>query len=1437
MKRPASAGPTRKPQKTPSDDDPSVNGLSNTNNNNSCGSSSSGPFILCTTNSIKQRKVLSSNFVDLTKELARDAPLFEQQQQTIQTTNKSARTSTNNTINSGRPSSASSATRIYRKLYTNTQSHHKEFDKEKSFLRISTSPLPFSRPTSASPTIRPASALSTRSTTSSVVSIAKNSNTSISGVSKTFRGIIEQNYLAKKKGRAPFKIENIFNEDEEDEDEDESAVSHNAHQKQQTTTSKRATRPRSASSTGTQSSSRPWSASSVTSARRGSKKSRTTSTEYVPSSFLESYTPTSTATLTTPPTLSHYSLPTSSSIQKRVEKTRTDQKPTPIALQQHLTTQGTPAVSSLKKTNSKNDFFLTRTVSFKSLCDRSCDSVSDSDTDSEDTEDIIISENSKEKSKPLLARTTSITSTSSLQKSITDPFKQPSLSRTNSSASIVSSSMQRSDSKKSLTISVNNTPTADNKDQASKSNSVVKSISPLSKNSPNMSSFKKIFSPRGSEFSFGDESDSFIEELNDAAAVLKTHILALPKTKKQKALQSQKNTNHVRSPLKRSPTVKNDFLLSRNKVVTDTFVKAVEKRNKPFTDLIKDPTSKARSGVDSSSYIWNIDTDLCVQNASEMVQQVSFTPVQEESTSFNNVQHHHTEKINLQLPFNDEELTKLKKCNNVVIDTRTTYISGITHSINSVLNTWSSNIETTKEKEEAKIVINDTQAIEHIKTMRESIEMMRSSPPSKKKAAKNSSFELSKQILSKDPSFFGFEVSDQFICDLKQKVEIDDDADDITNLIRDYKEDISKSKKTVVVNDSSDSESEKPKLPDIPLNVGKEKRMKVNQKILNERIADIKKYAWKYAELEKRVKQIKKEMKEQEKKLEIENFVKKNAEMPLKTMNDMRNNREIVIQRQAFIREQAVLKFNEQERQRCEELDRKFEEKEKRRQNATSEKMSKVYKQTMWKLQKTWLPIVKISLFISAITEPLLSERVKRKRETDEKVALFVMRKRLLPYILKRRDQKQQAALQVIRKNWLIYVINFRVRRKKKAVDVIQKFIEDINKTNRMVRAVSRFINAVKKIQRFVKKFLFRRRLHLHMLNRQYKRLETEFTKNQAKQDIAEVKFKIVDVLKKVKETAFFEEPSTATESRAIYRKQQHVPHVPQPGSGWEDDTSGIRRTKLAVSEAKKTLRHVQKFVIDELKEQIAQTPQSTMDGKMVSPRSSKKGPNMSHAETILKQSERWVKGLDDFPYLIHIIENNMLKNQLILKLGRMLRITPTKRCHKTLDAIRMRIIREDLTRRMHQIRLEELDIEKRKERAVQALNFQKKMMTQLQKQRSFSNRISLPAGVTTSELLAEQLQKQNSILQEEEEIEKERIELKKKKTIGYLPQHAMEILVRKGLEETLMMEKRRQRAPNSPRNTVIAHNNKQTNTLSDSFESRMDDFDEYEEILDENLN
>ncbi|KAG2374804.1 hypothetical protein C9374_010548 [Naegleria lovaniensis] len=1429
IQRPASAGPTRKQQKTPSDD------LSTTSD---CGFNhnniESGQLVLCT-KSIKQKKVPSTNYIDLTRELARDAPLFEQQQQQQQP--KSARTISS----TSRPSSASSVNRIYR----NTNTHHKELDKEKSFLRISTSPLPFSRPTSASPSIRPASALSARSNTSSVVSIAKNSNTSISGVSKkTFRGIIEQNYLTKKKGRAPYHIDYSFNEEDEEDDDNSDAVNvtNYGHNNKQQVSTKRATRPRSASSTGTQSSNRPWSASSVTSTRRGSKKSRITTTE-TPSSLLDNPT---TAALTTPPTLSHYSLPTSSSIQKRVDKppNTVDRQnkfntSSTTALQQHRA-QASPSVSSLKKTNSKNDIFLTRTVSFKSICDRSCES--ESETDSDDEEDIIISEISKEQPK-LLSRTASVTSVGSLQKSTTSDSKQHSLSRTNSSTSINSSSLQRVESKKSLTISVNNTPTdtPTNKDHASKSNSMTKSVSsPLSKNSPNMSSFKKFFgSPRDSDFSFGDESDSFIDELNDAAAVLKTHILALPKTKKQKASQSQKSSN-VRSPLKRSPTVKNDFLLSRNKVVTDTFVKAVEKQNKPFTDLIKDPTNaKSKIGVDSS--YWNIDTDLCVQNASAMVQQVSFAPVEEESTSFNNFQNH-TEKINLQLPCN-EESNNLKKCNNVVIDTRTTYISGITHSVNSVLNTWSSNIETTKEKEEAKVVINDTQAIEHVKAMRESIEMIHyaSSPPSKKhQPSRNTSLELSKQILQKDPSFFGFEVSEQFISDLKQKVEIDENVDDITNLIRDYKEDISKSKKAVAVNDSSDSENEKPKVPDIPLNVGKEKRMKVNQKILNERIADIKKYSWKYAELEKRVKEIKKEMKEKEKKLNIEDFVKKNADMPLKTMNDVRNNRERVIQRQAFIREQAVLKFNEQERHRCEELDRKFEEKEKRRQNATSEKMSKVYKQTMWKLQKTWFPIVKIGLFISAITEPLLSERVKRKRETDEKVALFVMRKRLLPYILKRRDQKQQAALQVIRKNWLIYVINFRVRRKKKAVNVIERFVQDINKTNRMVRAVSRFINAVKKIQRFIKKFLFRRRLHLHMLNQQYKRLEMEFTKNQAKQDIAEVKFKIVDVLKKVKETAFFEEPSTATESRAIHRRQQHAPHVPQPGSGWDDDTSGIRRTKLAVSEAKKTLRHVQKFVIDELKEQIAQTPnipQSTIDGKMVSPRSSKKGPIMSHAETILKQSERWVKGLDDFPYLIHIIENNMLKNQLVLKLGRMLRITPTKRCHKTSDAIRTRIIREDLTRRMHQIRFEELEIEKRKEKAVQALQFQKKMMAQLQKQRSFSNRISLPAGVTTSELLAEQLQKQNSILQEEAEIENERNELLKKKSIAYLPQHAIEILVRKGLEETLMMEKRRQRQLNSPRNAVTSSNDKQTNNLSDSFESRMDDFDEYEEILDENLN
>ena len=174
MKRPASAGPIRV-------------------------ASPSGSVVLCT--NFKLKKSPSTSVIDLSKELGDTAQP--------------------STSRPSRPASASSY-RVLRQPNSMRENNYSRIPDNEKYIRISTSPIPLSSRV-GSPLIaygsattpiqnsRPQSASSCRSSTS-VVSIAKNSNTFTFGMNQhNFRSIIEQNLTAKKKGRPPYKIENIFN--------------------------------------------------------------------------------------------------------------------------------------------------------------------------------------------------------------------------------------------------------------------------------------------------------------------------------------------------------------------------------------------------------------------------------------------------------------------------------------------------------------------------------------------------------------------------------------------------------------------------------------------------------------------------------------------------------------------------------------------------------------------------------------------------------------------------------------------------------------------------------------------------------------------------------------------------------------------------------------------------------------------------------------------------------------------------------------------------------------------------------------------------------------------------------------------------------------------------------------------------------------------------
>jgi hypothetical protein len=115
-----------------------------------------------------------------------------------------------------------------------------------------------------------------------------------------------------------------------------------------------------------------------------------------------------------------------------------------------------------------------------------------------------------------------------------------------------------------------------------------------------------------------------------------------------------------------------------------------------------------------------------------------------------------------------------------------------------------------------------------------------------------------------------------------------------------------------------------------------------------------------------------------------------------------------------------------------------------------------------------------------------------------------------------------------------------------------------------------------------------------------------------------------------------------------------------------------ILKTKKSILDSKKTLKAVQKVTIDSLKKMSREKSEQAQ-------KFSKKNANIIH---ILDGSKKWKKGLDDFPYLVQIVEDNLLPEEVIISIGKTLSIEKKRRAEATFNNIRNRIISEHIIKK-----------------------------------------------------------------------------------------------------------------------------------------------------------
>ncbi|KAL9646061.1 hypothetical protein ABK040_007941 [Willaertia magna] len=949
-----------------------------------------------------------------------------------------------------------------------------------------------------------------------------------------------------------------------------------------------------------------------------------------------------------------------------------------------------------------------------------------------------------------------------------------------------------------------------------------------------------------------DKNIKFSYETTD---VLKDHILALPKIKRIKNTL-QKNTLQKNN-------LRNQYLLKRNKnKITDTFYKAIEKTNKPFTNLgYDDYNSTYDCVINKSITINNLnkkeykdeinkiindkENKLIIKNANELIEKdIHFTPRSDIDSNTNN---NTTQLIDLKLntingndntTINSNTNNKIKSIEGIILDKMSTSTnSSITQSMNQFGDKWAYFIGTEEEKIRDYQITN-VQASGVIQDLKKSVDMIQRMTTTNttqssldrygnirnignnNKNGNNQinkvmmdklSIEVTKNIILNEQDLLKYPVSDDFIKEyqesLKQQLLIKEDDDDIDNLLKLYKKDINSLKgmkiggRFLIENNQSQEQEPFNDLLDIGIITNnnrhhnnhhhhhhhhhkdifvKEKKMRDNQKRLSERINEIKQFKWRARELENRVAIIKAEKlnkknatKNSNQNIEDLNFIKKNK----KSTSTIKETKEQFNKKQNEKRIEILKKSKELNEERRNEILQKIELKEKLIENFNLRTEQK----NLLNLQNYWKSTTCSILFISKLKNKLFEKREFRTFEQKYLIAMNLMKNKLIPIIKQRRELKENRAIQIMKKRWLSIVINFRIRMKRRKIQLIQQFLIDLKESSTIVRAIKKYTESIRKCQKIVRHFLFRRRLHLFILHRQFLKVEKELVKVKYQEDYKEIKFKVLNVLKKLKESATFEEVTTATANRArnrLNRQQLNNNSNNNIRNSLEYDsfdTSNIKRSNLAINEAKKTLKTTQKLLLDELKE---------MKGKKL------KGYNIE----ILLSNNKWIKGLDDFQYMIDIIEEDLIPESIVLNIGKLLRITIKNRCNKTRDDIRDRVIRRDLVERNRNLRLEHAEMELQRELNLNEKNEKRKrQFERLKKQKSFGihhhfgNNYLNNMNDNDDDEEEERREKE-----EEEEITNKMLEIKQSFMKLFLPKHRMEILVRKGLEETELEERKK---------------------------------------------
>jgi hypothetical protein len=530
-------------------------------------------------------------------------------------------------------------------------------------------------------------------------------------------------------------------------------------------------------------------------------------------------------------------------------------------------------------------------------------------------------------------------------------------------------------------------------------------------------------------------------------------------------LDENMSTPRIQSARKKPSTAPSSARLKPPKESNENQQEPDDDRSKSMTSRTQQSTYRSYEDIIPRLYINN-------------------TPSMDELLQFQEIDTSRSElgTIDLQVPFR-KQLSERSVDENFseYLDTRTHYMSPITHSVNLVFGNWTNALEEDKELEENEKEYSAQEIIIQRNRERQLEEYHRASTfkPRTPKDGKPqiTLFENHMISISEDLQhiYEGREspskISVSSPTGVKKSEQYDEEMD---TLIKQYEKDRKtfrqRYKRLRPEKENDDDNVEEKTNPDNDNEKKKSSMMRfsarLKRKTLEDYVQELRTTPWKHEEFSKRVSEVK--LNDKLAKKNQTDHVQKHVELfsngieeegkHFFSPNEQQTRKSTAIETQKQKHRDVYARREQVDEERTNLLLEKYHRNEDRHQRALLEREQRPFRELMAKRCKSWLPAIKLAIFISRVEKIMLESRAVRYGIERGQLAMQVLSAHMIPLIRRRRRKKIHAAQQLILRNLFSWFVSTRIKLKRRAVDVVAKYIRDVEESNVAINRVTYYL-------------------------------------------------------------------------------------------------------------------------------------------------------------------------------------------------------------------------------------------------------------------------------------------------------------------------------------------------------------------------------------------